>query len=80
MVGLNIIMQIETLEQIVIRKYFVTRIPSKTRSDANSSFGLTGTTESSIMKLHQNDFDEITLVLFGEREFEIAKEDYPEFL
>ena len=32
------------------------------------------------MKLHQNDFDEITLVLFGEREFEIAKEDYPEFL
>lgn len=32
------------------------------------------------MKLHQNDFDEITLVLFGEREFGIAKEDYPEFL
>jgi O-acetyl-ADP-ribose deacetylase (regulator of RNase III) len=32
------------------------------------------------MKLHQNDFDEITLVLFGEREFGMAKEDYPEFL
>ena len=32
------------------------------------------------MKLHQDDFDEITLVLFGEREFGIAKEDYPEFL
>ena len=32
------------------------------------------------MKLHQDDFDEITLVLFGEREFGFAKEDYPEFL
>ncbi len=32
------------------------------------------------MKLHQDDFDEITLVLFGEREFGIAKEYYPEFL
>lgn len=32
------------------------------------------------MKLHQNDFDKITLVLFGEREFGMAKEDYPEFL
>ena len=29
------------------------------------------------MKLHQEDFDEITLVLFGEREFGFAKEDYP---
>ena len=32
------------------------------------------------MKLHQDDFDEITLVLFGEREFGIAKEDYPEYI
>ena len=32
------------------------------------------------MKLHQGEFDEITLVLFGEREFGYAKEDYPEFL
>ena len=32
------------------------------------------------MKLHQNDFDEITLVLFGEREFGLAGEDYPEFI
>lgn len=32
------------------------------------------------MKLHTDDFDEITLVLFGEREFGIAKEDYPKFL
>ncbi len=32
------------------------------------------------MKLHQNDFDEITLVLFGEREFGFAGEMYPEFL
>ena len=32
------------------------------------------------MKLHQNDFYEITLVLFGEREFGMAKEDYPEFV
>lgn len=31
------------------------------------------------MKLHQNDFDEITLVLFGEREFGFARENYPEF-
>ena len=33
----------------------------------------------SSMKVAQNDFDEITLVLFGEREFGYAKEDYPEF-
>lgn len=32
------------------------------------------------MKLHQDDFDEITLVLFGEREFAFAREDYPEFI
>ena len=32
------------------------------------------------MKLHQDDFDEITLVLFGEREFGFAKEDYSEFI
>ena len=32
------------------------------------------------MKLHQDDFDEITLVLFGEREFGFAGEDYPEFI
>ena len=32
------------------------------------------------MKLHQDDFDEITLVLFGEREFGYAKEDYPDFV
>ncbi len=31
-----------------------------------------------IMKLHQGEFDEITLVLFGEREFGVAKEDYGE--
>ena len=31
------------------------------------------------MKLHQDDLNEITLVLFGEREFGFAKEDYPEF-
>ena len=31
------------------------------------------------MKLHQGDFDAITLVLFGEREFGFAKENYPEF-
>ena len=30
------------------------------------------------MKLHQDEFEEITLVLFGEREFGFAKEDYPE--
>ena len=32
------------------------------------------------MKLHQDDFDEITLVLFGEREFGFAGENYPEFI
>ena len=32
------------------------------------------------MKLHQDDFDEITLVLFGEREFAFAGEYYPEFI
>jgi len=32
------------------------------------------------MKLHQDDFDEIMLVLFGEREFGFAGEDYPEFI
>ena len=32
------------------------------------------------MKLHQDEFEEITLVLFGERECGFAKEDYPEFL
>lgn len=32
------------------------------------------------MKLHQDDFDEITLVLFGEREFGLAGENYPEFI
>ena len=32
------------------------------------------------MKLHQNDFGEITLVLFGAREFSFAKEDYEEFI
>lgn len=32
------------------------------------------------MKLHQDDFYEITLVLFGEREFAFAGEDYPEFI
>ena len=32
------------------------------------------------MKLYQDDFDEITLVLFGEREFEFAREDYPVLL
>ena len=31
------------------------------------------------MKLRQDDFDEITLVLFGEREFGFAREDYSEF-
>ena len=31
------------------------------------------------MKLHQDDFEEITLVLFGEREFGFAKEMFPEF-
>ena len=32
------------------------------------------------MKLHQDDFDEITLVLFGERKFGFARENYPEFI
>lgn len=32
------------------------------------------------MRLHQDDFDEITLVLFGEREFGFAKEMFPEFI
>lgn len=32
------------------------------------------------MKLHQDDFDEITLVLFGEREFGFAGENYPDFV
>lgn len=32
------------------------------------------------MKGHAEDFDEITLVLFGEREFGFAREDYPEFI
>lgn len=32
------------------------------------------------MKLHQDDFDEITLVLFGEREFGFAGEMFPEFM
>ena len=32
------------------------------------------------MKLYQEDFEEITLVLFGEREFGLAGEDYPEFI
>ena len=32
------------------------------------------------MRLYQDDFDEITLVLFGEREFGFAKEMFPEFI
>ena len=32
------------------------------------------------MKLHQDDFDEITLVLFGEGEFGFAGEMFPEFI
>ena len=32
------------------------------------------------MKQHQDEFEEITLVLFGEREYGFAKEDYPEFV
>ena len=32
------------------------------------------------MKLHQDDFDEITLVLFGEREFGFAGEMFSEFM
>lgn len=31
------------------------------------------------MKQHQTDFEEITLVLFSDREYKIAKEDYPDF-
>ncbi|MGN0751370.1 MAG: macro domain-containing protein [Treponema sp.] len=33
-----------------------------------------------MMKLHQDDFDEITLVLFGEGEFGFAGEMFPEFI
>ena len=33
-----------------------------------------------MMKLHQENFDEITLVHFREKEFGIAKEDYPEII
>ena len=32
------------------------------------------------MKLHKDDFDELTLVLFGEQEFGFAKEDYRDFV
>ena len=32
------------------------------------------------MQMHQDDFDEITLVLFGDRDFAFAKEDYPELV
>lgn len=32
------------------------------------------------MKLHREEFDEITLVLFGEREYGYAKEEYGEFV
>ena len=32
------------------------------------------------MKVHAEDFEELTLVLFGEREFGFAGEDYPEFI
>ena len=32
------------------------------------------------MKKHAEDFEELTLVLFGEREFRMAKEDYGEFV
>ena len=32
------------------------------------------------MKVHQGEFDEITLVLFGEREFNFAKADFGEFV
>ena len=32
------------------------------------------------MKMHQDDFEEITLVLFGEREFGFAGEMFPEFI
>ena len=32
------------------------------------------------MKLYQKEFEEITLVLFGDREYSFAKEDYREFV
>ena len=32
------------------------------------------------MKLHKDDFDELTLVLFGEQEFGFTKEDYGDFV
>lgn len=32
------------------------------------------------MKMHQEEFEEITLVLFGEREMEFAREDYGEIV
>ena len=32
------------------------------------------------MKLHQDDFDELTLVLFGEREFGLAGEMFTKFI
>ena len=32
------------------------------------------------MKQHLHDFDEITLILFGAREFELSKEDYGELV
>ena len=32
------------------------------------------------MKLHAEEFEELTLVLFGEREFGFARENYPEFI
>ena len=32
------------------------------------------------MKVHAEEFEELTLVLFGEREFGFAGEDYPEFI
>ena len=32
------------------------------------------------MRMHQEEFEEITLVLFGEREMEFAKEDYGEIV
>ena len=32
------------------------------------------------MKMHRDEFDEITLVLFGDREFGFAKEDFGEYV
>ena len=32
------------------------------------------------MKIHQNEFEELMLVLFGEREFGFAKEEFGEFV